>query len=87
MPASATLSPLADRDGNLGLTELAKYSGLSVRTLRTYLDGAPGEALPCFRVGGKIVVKRSEFDAWMEQFRSRGRPSLARAMQDLGLTP
>lgn len=72
-------------DNYMSLATLAGYSGLSVRTLRTYLDGPPGEALPCYRIDGKILVKRSAFDAWMEQFRSRGRPSLARAMTKLGL--
>ncbi len=72
-------------DPYLPLRALAAYSGISVRTLRGYLDGPPAEALPCFRVGGKILVRRSEFDAWIERYRSCGRPSLARAIEELGL--
>jgi hypothetical protein len=34
---------------------------------------------------GKILVRRSEFDAWIAQYHSRGRPSLVRAIQALGL--
>lgn len=55
-------------DGYLPLKALAQYSGLSVRTLRTYLM-SPSHPLPYFRIGGKIVVKRSEYDAWVDRFR------------------
>lgn len=58
-----------DMDGYLPLKALAGYSGLSVRTLRGYL-AHPSRALPCFRIGGKILVKRSEFDAWAAGFRA-----------------
>jgi len=77
-------SPL---DPFLSLRALADYGGLSVRTLRAYLDLPPDQALPCYRVNGKILVRRSEFDAWMEQYHSRGRPSLVRAMRELRLAP
>ena len=73
-------------DPYLSLRALANYSALSVRTLRTLLELPPDEALPCYRLPGKILVRRSEFDAWMGQYRSRGRPSLTRALRELGLT-
>lgn len=72
-------------DPYLPLKALAQYSGMSTRTLRTYIDRPPAEALPCYRVGGKLLVRRSEFDAWMVQYRAEGRPSLARAVKELGL--
>ncbi len=72
-------------DPYLSLSRLSAYSGLSVRTLRGYVDGLPGEALPSYRPGGKILVRRSEFDAWIAQFRTRGRPCLAQAARALGL--
>ena len=70
-------------DPFLSLRALAAYSGLSVRTLRTYLDLAPREALPCYRVGGKILVRRSEFDAWVAGFRRRGRPAVDQIVSDV----
>jgi Helix-turn-helix domain len=76
---SAALDPF------LSLKALAGYSGLGVVTLRSYIDKLPDEALPCYRVGGKILVRRSEFDAWIAQFRAQGRPGIARAIRDLGL--
>ena len=83
LPERAVIStPL---DPYLPLRELAAYSGLGVATLRGYIDKLPDEALPCYRVGGKILVRRSEFDAWISQFRAQGRPGMARAIRDLGL--
>ena len=70
-------------DPYLSLRALAGYSGLSTRTLRTYINRLDG--FPHYRIGGKIVVRRSSFDLWMEQFRSQGRPSLARAAREMGL--
>jgi len=62
-------------DPYLSLKALASYSGLSVRKLREALTD-PLHPLPCYRVGGRIVTRRSEFDAWMTRFRQVGRPEL-----------
>ena len=56
-------------DAYLPLKALAAYGGLSVRTLRGYLSH-PATPLPHYRVGGKILVKRSEFDSWIGAFRA-----------------
>jgi len=53
----------------LPLRALATYSGLGVRTLRGYLTH-PAHPLPAYRIGGKVLVKRAEYDAWAAQFRS-----------------
>jgi hypothetical protein len=55
-------------DEYLGLKQLSAYSGLCIRTLRSHLCSL-GCALPHYRVGGKILVRRSEFDHWMLGFR------------------
>jgi helix-turn-helix protein len=62
---STTLDPF------LSLKALAAYSGLGVRTLRTYLTDIT-HPLPCYRVGGKILVRRSEFDTWIACHRQVG---------------
>ena len=51
----------------LSLRILSVYSNLSVRTLRTYLVHR-SRPLPHYRLGSKILVKRAEFDAWMNAF-------------------
>ena len=61
-----------ESDAYLPLKALALYSGLSVRTLRAHLADAV-RPLPHFRVGGKILVRRSEFDEWVVQFETRCR--------------
>ena len=55
-------------DAYLSLKALAVYSGMSVRTLRGHLVDA-GRPVPFFRIGGKILVRRSDFDTWALQFR------------------
>lgn len=68
----------------LSLEALSRYSGLSVRSLRARLSD-PERPLPHYRmrephvvpsasgkrrtVTGKILVRRSEFDAWMQRFK------------------
>jgi excisionase family DNA binding protein len=48
------------------LKGLSAYCSLGVPTLRDYIKSGD---LPCFKVKGKILVKRSEFDAWLECYR------------------
>jgi hypothetical protein len=73
-------------DEYLTLQQLAAYSKVSARQLRKYLALSPGLALPCYRYGrNRLVVRRSEFDAWFSQYRQRGKSVLARVLRDLGL--
>jgi len=73
-------------DPYLSLVALATYSGLSVRKLRSFLERTPpAQALPCYRLAGKVLVRRSDFDRFMEQYRMQGRPALVRTLQRLGL--
>jgi hypothetical protein len=73
---STTLDPF------LPLRALANYSGLSVRKLRDYLED-PVNPLPCYQVGGKILVRRSEFDLWISVYRSRGRADVGEIVSDV----
>jgi len=76
----------APADPYLSLRALSDYSNLSVRTLRKFLERTPpSQALPCYRLDGKVVVRRSEFDRYMEQYRAQGRPALVRTLKALGL--
>jgi excisionase family DNA binding protein len=47
------------------LRRLREYATVSNRTLRAWIH-SPVDPLPAVRVGTKILVRRSEFDAWME---------------------
>ncbi len=73
-----------DLDPWFSLEALSRYSGLSVRSLRAYLTD-PHLPLPHYRmkephvtvtkagkrqtVTGKILVRRSDFNRWMERFK------------------
>lgn len=68
----------------LTLEELAAYANLSVRTLRKFLVLPPAQALPAYRPGRRVLVRRDEFDTWFQQFKMRGRPALVRNLRALG---
>ena len=68
-------------DPFLSLRALAGYSDLSIRKLRDLLDD-PVRPLPHYRIGGKILVRRSEFDAWVVHFR-RTRSNVAGVVDDV----
>jgi hypothetical protein len=54
-------------DRYLSLRSLATYAGLS-GPFRGYLGRRHGP-LPHYRIGGKILVRRSEFDRWASEFK------------------
>ena len=68
-------------DPYLPLPDLATYSGLSVPTLREWLTH-PEHPLPHMRVGKIIVVKRSEYDAWVDWFRVKTPSGDVQALAD-----
>jgi excisionase family DNA binding protein len=65
----------------LSIRVLARYSGLSVRTLRKHLSD-PIHPIPHYRVGGKILVNRREFDSWIVAFRE-ARPPVDSLLADV----
>jgi len=54
------------KDQYFDLKGLSVYSAFGVGTLRDYLKSG---GLPGFKLRGKILIKRSEFDACLEKFR------------------
>jgi len=52
----------------LDLRRLTEYAAVSERTLRAWIH-APVDPLPAARVGTKLLVRRSEFDRWLERHR------------------
>ncbi len=73
---STTLDPY------LPLKALTTYSGMSVRLLRDCLTD-PAHPLPHYRHGGKILVRRSEFDRWMAAYRQVGAPDVDRVVNEV----
>jgi excisionase family DNA binding protein len=82
MSSQVLAAPVRIEDAYLPLVALAKYAGLSVRTLRSYLTHS-AHPLPHYRVGGKVLVKRSEFDDWMATFRGQTASSVDVLVDDV----
>lgn len=76
----AVTTPL---DPYLSLSALATYSSCSIRWLRDRLTDLR-HPLPCYRLpGAKILVRRSEFDAWLGQYRQVGNPDVERIVGEV----
>ena len=72
----------SELDPFLSLQALATYSSLSRRKLRDYLTD-PIHPLPCYRIGGKILVRRSEYDAWAVSYRPVGQADVDRVVSEV----
>ena len=66
LPDNITEPAIALKDQLFDLSGLSVYSALAVPTLRDYIRSG---ALPCFKLKGKILVRKSEFDTWLEEYR------------------
>jgi len=66
IPDDTTTTPIALSDQYFDLPGLKAYSCIPVPTLRDYIKR---DGMPCFKLRGKILVKRSEFDKWMDEHR------------------
>lgn len=69
-------------DPFLSLKALADYSGLSIRTLRASLVD-PIHPLSSYRVGRKILVRRSDFDRWMAVYRRVRAPDVGQIVAEV----
>ena len=68
------------KDGYFDLPGLAKYCSLKVPTLRDHIRSGD---LPCFKVKGKILIKRSEFDSWLEGYRVNKKQDLDNVVDEI----
>jgi hypothetical protein len=66
-PSEGGSSPRFSREW-LGLKELSFYADLSERTLRSWIY-SPVDPLPAVKVRGKVLVRRSDFDAYLQKHR------------------
>jgi excisionase family DNA binding protein len=66
LPDNITGFIVSLQDGYFDLKGLAAYSTLAVPTLRDYIRSGK---LPAYKVKGKVLVKKSEFDKWLENYR------------------
>jgi hypothetical protein len=71
---------LSDTDRLFDLKSLSRHSCLGVPTLRDYIRSG---GLPHFKLKGKILVRLSEFNSWLESFRVDTKPDLNALVNDV----
>lgn len=59
----------------LGLRELSQYADVSQRTLRSWIY-SPIDPLPATKVCGKVLVRKSDFDTYLQRYRIKPLDSL-----------
>ena len=67
------------KDQYFDLKGLSVYSALGIGTLRDHIREG---ALPCFKVKGKILIKRSEFDKWMDSYQIHKKKDIQAVITD-----
>jgi hypothetical protein len=70
-------------DPFMNLKALSAYSSLSVRKLRQLIDRDPADALPAYRIDRRVLVRKSDFDAYMANYRISGRPGVVAVLRKL----
>lgn len=66
LPDDLILKSVPLKDQYFDLRGLNAYAALSVSCLRNHIKASD---LPCYVVGGKILVRKTELDAWLQRFR------------------
>jgi excisionase family DNA binding protein len=66
IPGDMIQATISLNDQYFDLQGLSLYACIPVSTLRDYMRK---ESLPYFKPRGKVLVKRSEFDKWLETYR------------------
>ena len=75
-----TMRNSSDTDRLLDLRGLSEYSSLGVPTLRDYLRSG---GLPHFKLRGKILIRVSDFNDWLEAFRVDTKQELSALVNDV----
>jgi len=68
------------RDQYFDLKGLSTFSAMAVSTLRNFIRTGN---LPAYKVHGKILIKRSEFDAWINTFKINRKQDLSAICDDI----
>lgn len=66
LPDDLVLKFTSLQDQYFDLRGLSVYSALSVSCIRGHIKS---NGLPCYLLKGKTLVRKSEFDAWLQRFR------------------
>jgi hypothetical protein len=80
IPDNIAEKVISFKDQYFDLRGLEVYSSIKVPTLRDHIKSGD---LPCFKIKGKILIRRSEFDAWVEGYRVNRKQDLCHLVDDV----
>ena len=80
IPDSIAERAITLKDQFFDLRGLSAYSAMAISTLRNFISSGN---LPAYKVGGKILIKKSEFDAWINIFRINKKQDLSNMVDDI----
>ena len=80
LPDDLILKDSTLKDQYFDLKGLSAYSSLSVTKLRTHIRE---DGLPCYKLGGKILVRQTEFHKWMANHRVNADADIDRIVDDV----
>ena len=66
----------------LDLRGLTKYAAVSERTLRAWIHD-PINPLPAFQVGSKLLIRKRDFDSFIERHPVRSHESVDRIVDEI----
>jgi hypothetical protein len=67
LPERANADRLVEHEW-LGLKDLTRYASISERTLRSWVY-SPVDPLPATKVCGKVLVRKADFDMYLQRHR------------------
>jgi len=67
------------KDQYFDLKGASAYSSLGESTLRDHIK----KGLPCFKIGGKLLIRMSEFNQWIEGYRLHNKQDLDAIVNDV----
>jgi hypothetical protein len=82
LPIAGDVTIVSQVDLFLDLRKLSKLSSLIVKTLRHFLHH-PTAPLPHYRLAGKILVRLSEFEQFLEAYRASPAVDIERVVDEL----
>ena len=80
IPEDITETAIILKDQYFDLRGLSAYSTLGVSTLREYIKGGK---LPAYKVKGKVLIRKNEFERWIEGHRMNQKKDIESIADDI----
>ncbi|MBW1613802.1 MAG: helix-turn-helix domain-containing protein [Deltaproteobacteria bacterium] len=80
IPEDITETAIILKDQYFDLRGLSAYSTMGVSTLREYIKEGK---LPAYKVKGKVLIRKSEFERWIERHRMNQKKDIESIADDI----